>query len=156
MKKILFVCLGNICRSPMAEAIFNHQVKKKGLMNYFLADSAGTANYHIGEDPDPRTIETVEKHHIAINHKGQQFEKMHAKAYDYLVAMDSSNRANMKIRLGNENKHIYLLREFDPKGYGDVPDPWYGGLKGFDEVYHILDRSIKEFMEFLQKKKIGD
>ena len=86
MKKILFVCLGNICRSPMAEAIFNHKVKEKGLSDQYKGDSAGTANYHIGDQPDPRTVETVAKNGIKIHHYGQQFQRSHADEFDYLIA----------------------------------------------------------------------
>ncbi len=153
MKKILFVCLGNICRSPMAEAIFNHKIMEMGLNDHFKGDSAGTASYHIGEDPDLRSIETIEKNGISIKHKGQQFEKKYAEAFDYLVAMDSSNRANMQITLNDENVHIYLMRDFDPKGHGDVPDPYYGGINGFDTVFDILSRSIDDFIDFLKKNE---
>lgn len=155
MKKILFVCLGNICRSPMAEAIFNDKVEKLGLSDRFKADSAGTANYHVGENPDPRTVETVEKNNITIDHKGQQFKARHAEQFDYLIGMDESNRRNMMLELKDPSHHILLMRDFDPMGKGlDVPDPWFGGISGFDEVFEILDRSIDELIAFLQEKHL--
>ena len=154
MKKILFVCLGNICRSPMAEAIFNHKVKEIGLYNALKADSAGTANYHVGDSPDPRTVETLRKKKIFIDHKGQQFKKNHADIFDYLVAMDHSNHSNMIRELqGHRAEKVLLMRNFDAKSKGsDVPDPYYGGLNGFEDVYQILDHSIDNFITFLRKE----
>lgn len=154
MKKILFVCLGNICRSPMAEAIFNDKIAKKGLESYFSADSAGTANYHVGESPDPRTVETVQKNNISISHRGQQFKRHHASEFHYLIGMDQSNINNMMRELrGSNEDQVFLMRDFDINGKGmDVPDPWFGGIGGFDEVYDILDRSIDEFIHFIKEE----
>ena len=146
MKKILFVCLGNICRSPMAEAIFNHKIQEKELSKHFVADSAGTANYHVGDYPDPRTVATVSKNGIKIHHQGQQFKKVHTAEFQYLIAMDSSNRQNMLREIGDDQVKVFLMRDFDPMEKGDVPDPYYGGTGGFDQVFDILNRSIEKFM----------
>ena len=156
MKKILFVCLGNICRSPMAEAIFNHKIDQKGLGDRFSGDSAGTANYHVGDLPDPRTVETVAKNGVKIHHYGQQFKKNHANEFDYLVAMDRSNQKNMLAELGNSDTHVFLMRDFDPIESGDVPDPYYGGINGFDKVYEILDRSIDKFIDHIAEENADD
>ena len=153
MIKVLFVCLGNICRSPLAEAIFKKKLQNEGLEGKIHADSAGTANYHVGENPDPRTIEIARKHGVPVNHKGQQFKKHHYDEFDYLLAMDHSNYHNMTIEMGMDSDKLILMRDFDSDGNGqDVPDPWYGGMNGFEDVYQILDRSLDEFLEFVRKE----
>lgn len=153
MIKVLFVCLGNICRSPLAEAIFKKKIKKEGLEAMIHCDSAGTANYHVGENPDPRTVEIAGKHGVPVDHKGQQFKKTHQSEYDYLIAMDRSNYKNMTVEMESDPDKLILMRDFDPFGKGlDVPDPWYGGMNGFEEVYQILDRSLDEFISFLKKE----
>ena len=151
--KVLFVCLGNICRSPLAEAIFKHKLQKKGLERFFDVDSCGTSNYHIGDPPDPRTIANARKNGVSIEHCGRQFiiEDLHH--YDYIMAMDHSNLRNI-LRLleyeGHRDK-VMLMREFDPLGKGEeVPDPYYGGEKNFQEMFEILDRSTENFLVHLQ------
>jgi protein-tyrosine phosphatase len=153
MIKIIFVCLGNICRSPLAEAICDQKIKNRGLTNELTCDSAGTANYHVGENPDPRSIRTARDHGIPINHKGQQFTITLADQFDYWVAMDRSNYRNMISELGEEPDQLILMRDFDKENSGaDVPDPYYGGDDGFEKVYQILDRSIDSFLDFLIEK----
>lgn len=153
MIKIIFVCLGNICRSPLAEAIFQHKITQKGLQNRISCDSAGTANYHVGDDPDSRSIEVAVKHGVPIQHKGMQFHHSHGSEFDYIMAMDQSNFRNIIHELGYKHEGLSLMRDFDPKGKGlEVPDPYYGGKDGFEEVYQILDRSTEELIEFLVDK----
>lgn len=153
MIKVLFVCLGNICRSPLAEAIFSQKIRQNKLESHISCDSAGTANYHVGDFPDPRTIEVASNHSVPVSHRGQQFKKNHADEFQYLVAMDRSNYQNMVREMGSEPENLFMMRDFDEKGKGlDVPDPYYGGMNGFEEMYQILDRSTDEFMHFLKEK----
>ncbi len=149
--KVLFVCLGNICRSPLAEAIFKHKVKERGLEHQIEADSCGTSNYHIGDNPDPRTIANAKKNGVSINHCGRQLSVEDIESFDYILAMDSSNFSNIH-RLLKDEKHkpkIQMMRDYDPQGKGDVPDPYYGGEKGFQEVFDILDRTMDRFLDKL-------
>lgn len=148
-KKVLFVCLGNICRSPLAEAIFNHHAQQQGLD--FTSDSCGTANYHVGDAPDPRTIRVAHQHGVAIQHVGRQLALRDFDEFDLILAMDSDNYRNI-LTLAKSNTHpkVKLMREFDPMGKGNVPDPYYGGLQEFQEVYDILNRSMKNLLRQLQ------
>ncbi|MCP4456970.1 MAG: low molecular weight phosphotyrosine protein phosphatase [Cytophagales bacterium] len=153
MINVLFVCLGNICRSPLAEAMFKFKLQESNLEGRIACDSAGTANYHVGDLPDSRTIEVAERHGIPINHRGRQFHREDGDGFDYLLAMDNSNYQNMVSEMGEESSHLYLMRHFDAMEKDtDVPDPYYGSGDGFERVYQILDRSLDEFMAFVKKE----
>jgi protein-tyrosine phosphatase len=158
MKKIrvLFVCLGNICRSPLAEAIFNHKVRDKGLEAYIEADSCGTSNYHIGGSPDPRTMANASINGIVIEHCGRQLTETDLAEFDFIIAMDNSNYRNI-LKLSNSMRFeskIKMMRDYDPSGTGDVPDPYHGGEKGFQEVFDILNGSLDKFLKSLEEKEL--
>ncbi len=147
MKKVLFVCLGNICRSPLAEAIFDQKCKDRGVAD-FESDSAGTAAYHVGEQPDDRSVEVAKENGIPIHHKARKFEPEDADTFDYIFAMDQSNYDDIIGIAGKKPDHLYLLREFDVvSSKKNVPDPYYGGIEGFREIYTVMERSIDHFLD---------
>lgn len=152
--KVLFVCLGNICRSPLAEAVFNHKIKQLNLQHRISADSCGTGDYHIGDQPDPRTIKTAEKNGVEIWHQARQLSPTDLEEFDFLFAMDQQNLRGI-LRLPDADKFtskIKLMREFDPQGPGDVPDPYYGTMHDFQYVFEMLDRSMDVFINSIQKR----
>ena len=147
MKKILFVCLGNICRSPLAEAIFWHKVKAKGLTDLHYAESCGTANYHIGDTPDHRTIANALKNGVTIDHLGRQLCVDDFEKFDEIFVMDKNNYNNALRLAGIHKGKLKLMRSFDPNGaHEEVPDPYYGEEKDFQNVFEILERSIEQYL----------
>lgn len=154
MINVLFVCLGNICRSPLAEGVFMHQVYSRSLGDQFRADSAGTASYHIGRLADKRSIAVALAYGIELTHKARAFRVSDFEEFDYIVAMDKQNYKDIK-RLEPEGSkaQVVLMRDYDHelKG-GEVPDPYYGEHKDFEDVYGILDRSCHNLLDELTFK----
>lgn len=151
--KLCFVCLGNICRSPTAEGIFIHKVKQAGLELYFYIDSSGTAAYHTGEGADQRSQATANEHGIHLPSIARRFEYADLEEFDLIIAMDSSNLVN--IRHIDQNKRytekVKLMRDFDPTPEdGNVPDPYYGGVKGFENVFQMISRSCDVLLDELK------
>ncbi len=153
---ILFVCLGNICRSPMAEGLFIHLIEQGHNASQFVVDSAGTAGFHIGSKPDSRMVETAKSHEVSLPSLARQFVQADFANFDFIIAMDESNVENMEKLPPQTNTRAQVLkmRDFDEidKG-GDVPDPYYGGLNGFENVYQILLNCNNRFIDYLEKTK---
>ncbi len=137
--KVLMVCLGNICRSPLAEGILQAKLPK----NKFIVDSAGTANYHVGIAPDKRSVVTAKKFGIDISQqKCRQITKSDFEDFNYIYVMDNSNYKNVLAIAPNEKvkqKVKIILNELHPNTNLEVPDPYYGDMQGFENVYKILD-----------------
>jgi protein-tyrosine phosphatase len=148
--KILMVCLGNICRSPLAEGILASKLPK----DKFLIDSAGTGHWHVGKQPDERSIATAKKNGINIsNQRGKHFNPSFFEEFDYIYVMDGSNYDDVVFLAKTEehkNKVKLILDELFPGDNVDVPDPYYGFQNGFDMVYQMLD----EATDILAKKLI--
>ena len=154
MIKLMFVCIGNICRSPLAEAVLKNKVLQANLEDYIYIESSGTAAYHLGENPDPRTTSVALKHHVPISHKAQQLNTHHFITFDYNIVMDDSNSENVaKIKPSNSTSAYFKLRDFDSLHKGsDVIDPWFGCEEGFEECYQTIDRCTDELLLFLINK----
>ena len=146
---VLFVCLGNICRSPLAEGVFRSLAAEAGLADRFRVDSAGTGAYHVGEAPDARSVAVALEHGVQLTGLARQVTGNDLQSFDWVVAMDGTNRRNLEALSQPENRgRIHLLRDFDPEDAGaDVPDPYYGGPEGFENVYRIVDRACRNLFE---------
>lgn len=152
--KVMFFCLGNICRSPLAEGLFKHEVASRGLTADFHIESSGTSGYHVGELPDPGSREVARRRgEIDISdQRSQQLTAAHLETFDYLVAMSHSNIANARRLRGASEVDFLLLRDFEPdeRNHGeDVPDPWGHGRAAFDEVYEIVERSCANLLDHI-------
>lgn len=150
--KICFVCLGNICRSPTAEGVFQHLIDKRGLENYFEVDSAGTSAYHVGESVNNKSQRTAQRHGITLHSRARQFKSSDLDYFDLILAMDNENLQKVRqMANGNHENKIGLLRDFDPNpGDGEVPDPYYGGQEGFEKVFQIVKRSCENLLNELE------
>ena len=141
--KILMVCLGNICRSPLAEGILKSKVSSESV----FVDSAGTAGYHIGELPDKRSVAVAKKYGIDItDQRSRKFSVADFDNFDIIYAMDESNYQNILALVRNsddESKVKMILNETNPNSNHSVPDPYYGGVDGFENVYSMLDEACE-------------
>lgn len=156
MISVLFVCLGNICRSPLAETLFMKHVNEQKLSDRFMADSAGTASYHLGELPDKRTRNTALKiSNLKLTHKARQFNPIDFLLFDYIIAMDKTNFQNiMKLRPDTAKAEVLLMRHFDSmiQNEDNIPDPYYGKEIDFEEVHYMLLDCTQSFLKKLTLK----
>ncbi len=147
------MCLGNICRSPMAEAVFKEELRKNGLEEKVDCDSAGTAGYHIGSSPDKRTLQVLAEHGISTPHLARKLEKADANRFDYVMVMDESNYSDTVSLIGiQHSSKVFLFREFDQADSIDleVPDPYHGTMKDFNFVYELCLKSSQGLIRYLR------
>lgn len=153
MQKVLFVCLGNICRSPTAEGVFRHQVEEMGLSDRVHVDSAGTSNYHPGKAPDPRSSQAAKQRGIDLTMlRARQVRGEDFKTFDWIVAMDEANLESLRERCPSEHQHkLSLLLDHTPGSkLREVPDPYYGDEDGFEHVLDLLEVGVRNLLHKVQ------
>jgi protein-tyrosine phosphatase len=154
---ILFVCLGNICRSPSAEAVFNGLIRSEGLAHLFNVDSAGTMAYHAGENADARMQSHAIKRGYNLTSISRKIQAEDFTNYDLIVAMDDANYKDLKYMAHDKEAEEKIVKMTDfshNQTYDEVPDPYYGGAAGFDLVLDILEDSCKGLLQYVQNKKL--
>ena len=158
--RVSFVCLGNICRSPTAEAVMRHLVEEAGLKGRIVVDSAGTGDWHVGEPRDPRSAEVGRRRGMPLSGRARQFEAADFSRFDHVLAMDRQNRDAL-LRLAPDpdaRAKVQLLRAFEPVSPGadpdddEVPDPYHGRADGFDRVFDICEDACRGLLEYLRKR----
>lgn len=148
---VLFVCQGNICRSPLAHTVAEALVEKKNLKDSITVDSAGVSAYHVGQGADRRMREVAATYGYTIATRSRQFVRSDFERFDLILAMDQENFRELQ-RLAKSGDHrgkIRLFRDFDPAGRGSVPDPYYGGNRGFHDVYTMVSRTCAVLVDEL-------
>ena len=154
--KVLFVCTGNICRSPTAEGVFKHHVKEAGLAGRVLSDSAGTHGYHVGEPPDPRTQRAASRRGYDLSAlRARQVSRGDFSEFDYVLAMDETNLLVLqRLCPPQHSNRLKLFMEFggDP-AVREVPDPYYGGAQGFERVLDLVEQASKHLLDHLREIK---
>lgn len=157
-KQICFVCLGNIVRSPLAESLFLHLAQQAGVAHKYEADSAGTGPWHVGESPDPRMRRVAARHGLSYKGRARQFQRQDLESFDLILAMDQDNYGELLQMAVNDDQRqkIHLLREFDLQGgpRAVVPDPYYGGIDGFEKTYQVIERSCFGLLQALEAGKL--
>lgn len=154
--KVLFVCLGNICRSPTAEGVFRALVEEKGLADRVEIDSAGTSGWHQGELPDPRSREEALRHGVDLsNQRSRAVVPNDFQHYDYICAMDRANLKELtRACPGGLESKLYQFTQFAPElNITDVPDPYYGGERGFENVYNIVEASARGLLKHIENSE---
>ena len=155
VKKILFVCLGNICRSPAAEGMFNKKIKDRNLENLFFVDSAGTGSWHVGNLADSRMRETALARGIELTSRSRQIEEQDLYKFDHILVMDKDNLQAVKSLIKNQSDSIdskikLILSYSKDSQSNEVPDPYYGGQNGFEKVLDLLDKAIDGLIDSIK------
>lgn len=155
MTRVLFICLGNICRSPAAEGYFTHLVREAGLIDKIHIDSAGTGDWHVGDPPDPRMIEAALRRGIDLRTlRGRQVNAQDFRNFDYLLAMDENNLRNLnRLAKPEERERIRLFLSFAHNDKRlEVPDPYYGGPQGFEDVLNLVEDASRGLLTHIREK----
>jgi protein-tyrosine phosphatase len=155
MKRVLFVCTGNICRSPTAEGVFRHLAKDAGLAGVIETESAGTHGYHIGEPPDPRTVAAAQRRGFDLS--AQRARKVKAEdfhTFDLILAMDSDHLAHLEsLRPNDARAEVKLFLTNHPdRAHANVPDPYYGGSQGFEQVLDMVEQTSRALLDHLARE----
>ena len=152
--EVSFVCLGNICRSPLAQGVFQDLVNREKLDQKIIVTSAGTSSWHIGDLPDERMRQKAQSKGIQLESRARQFQRIDFNRFNLVLAMDHSNLARLEeIAPSNLSpEKLMLFRSFDPENKDglDVPDPYYGGSKGFEEVYQMVERTCPPLLDYIK------
>jgi len=154
MANVLFVCMGNICRSPTAEGVFRHKVKQANLEEKIAIDSAGTHAYHVGNSPDPRAQEAARKRDIDLSEqRARRVSVEDFTKFDYVIAMDESNRDDLlAICPSGYEDRIYLFLDFAECEETEVPDPYYGQGRGFEIVLNLVEQAAAGLLDHIRKE----
>ncbi|MFO7193505.1 MULTISPECIES: low molecular weight protein-tyrosine-phosphatase [Thermocrispum] len=149
---VVFVCTGNICRSPMAAAVFSEHLRRVGLADRVRVSSAGTGSWHVGEPADPRAVAVLKEHGYPITHTAAQVGPEHLSA-DLLVALDSGHLRSLR-RMTEDHARIRTLRSFDPAAGddADVPDPYYGSDDGFTDVLEMIEAAMPGLIDWVRER----
>jgi len=151
--RVVFVCLGNICRSPLAEAVVREAARKRRLTGYHF-ESAGTGNWHVGGSADPRAAAKAGEYNLDLSrHSARQITARNIADWDWFVAMDRENRSDL-LHMGAPEERILMMRQFETDGYmPNVPDPYFGGPDGFEDAYLMLAANAEKLLDFLESQE---
>ena len=153
--RVLFVCLGNICRSPLAEVVVKDAARQQGVDHLFHFESAGTGDWHVGKGADGRSASTASQHGLTLrDHRAQRITRGNIRDWDVFVAMDKDNKDNL-VAMGADKTQVLMMRAFEGNPLvQDVPDPYYGGALGFEDAYQMLVLNADGLLRHLQDYKL--